>query len=204
MATNATTVPSPRGRIDLERVDPNKLGMYLFLAGEVVFFGSFIFAYGYFRGRQAETGPTGADVLNIPLTGVFTVLLLSSSFTIWMAERNQRAGNRGGVALWLAATIALGAGFLIGQGFEWFEFFGDDITVRSGLFGTTFFTLTGFHGFHVFGGLVMLALLLGASLAGWLRDRHSSALETVSIYWHFVDIVWVAVFSVVYLWELVA
>lgn len=203
MATNVTTVPARAGRIDPERLDPNKVGMIIFLIGEVVFFGSFIFAYANYRGRQAATGPT-ADVLNIGLTGVFTVLLLSSSFTIWLAERNQRAGNRAGVALWLAATIALGAAFLVGQAFEWRELIDEGITIRSGLFGTTFFTLTGFHGFHVFGGLVLLSILLWSSLAGWLRGRHSSALEAISLYWHFVDVVWIVVFSVVYLWELIA
>lgn len=203
MATNATTTRGRAGQIDLANADPNRLGMFLFLVGEVVFFGSFIFSYAYFRGRQADTGPT-ADVLNIPLTALFTVLLLSSSLTIWLAERNQRAGNRGGVALWLAATIVLGAAFLAGQAFEWNELFSEGITIRSGLFGTTFFALTGFHGFHVLGGLVLLLFLLVSSLAGWLSGRHSSALETVSVYWHFVDVVWIAVFSVIYLWELVA
>jgi cytochrome c oxidase subunit 3 len=201
MATNATTTPGRAGRIDLENIDANRLGMFLFLIGEVVFFGSFIFAYAYFRGRQAETGPTAGEVLNVPLTAIFTVLLLSSSLTIWLAERNQRAGNRAGVVLWLVATIALGAAFLIGQGYEWNEFFKEGITIRTGLFGTTFFTLTGFHGFHVFGGLVLLTILLFSSLAGWLRGRHSSALESISIYWHFVDVVWIAVFTVVYLWS---
>ncbi len=203
MATNATVTPGRSGRIDLENIDPNKLGMILFLIGEVVFFGSFIFAYGYFRGRQGETGPT-ADVLNVPLTALFTVLLLSSSFTVWLAERNQRAGTRAGVALWLFATIALGAAFLGGQAFEWNELFNVGITISTGLFGTTFFTLTGFHGFHVLGGLVLLLILLCSSLAGWLPARHSSALETVSLYWHFVDVVWIAVFSIIYLWEFVA
>jgi heme/copper-type cytochrome/quinol oxidase subunit 3 len=201
MATNVTTTPGRAGRIDLEHIDPNKLGMFLFLIGEVVFFGSFIFAYANFSGRQAATGPTAGEVLNVPLTAIFTVLLLSSSFTIWLAERNQRAGNRAGVALWLAATIVLGAAFLIGQGYEWNEFFNEGINIRSGLFGTTFFTLTGFHGFHVFGGLILLTILLFSSLAGWLRGHHSSALESISIYWHFVDVVWIAVFSVVYLWS---
>lgn len=202
MATQATTARP--GRADLDHLDANKVGMLIFLIGEVVFFGSFIFSYGYYRGKQGLTGPTAGEVLDIPLTALFTVLLLSSSATIWLAERSHRAGNRSGVRLWLAATIALGAAFLAGQAFEWNKLFDEGVNIRSGLFGTTFFTLTGFHGFHVFGGLIMLSLLLWSSLRGWLRAHHSSALETISLYWHFVDLVWIAVFSVIYLWELVA
>ena len=202
MATDTMTEATPRGRLDLEHLDPNKLGMFLFLVGEVVFFGSFIFAYGYFRGRQDDTGPTAGEALNTGLAAIFTVFLLASSGTIMLAERSQRAGNQRGTSLWLGATIALGVIFLIGQGFEWAELIAEGITVGNGLFGTTFFTLTGFHGFHVLGGLLMLTIILLGSLRGWLGGRHSSALESVSVYWHFVDIVWIVVFSVIYLWEL--
>lgn len=199
------SVPIAQRRgIDLERADPNKVGMLLFLGGEVVFFGCLIVAFAYYRGQWVSTGGPTAAVLDIPLTAIFTVLLLSSSLTIWLSERGLRAGNLGQARLWLFATVALGLAFLVGQGYEWTSLFDEGITIRSGLFGTTFFTLTGFHGFHVLMGLVALIILASFLAAGRIRGPHSSALETVSLYWHFVDIVWIVVFSVIYLWQLIA
>jgi heme/copper-type cytochrome/quinol oxidase subunit 3 len=200
----ATAQVATKRRFDPETLDPHKVGLALFLAGEVIFFGCLILAYAYYRLQWDDTGGPTAAVLDIPLAAFFTALLLASSGTVWLAERSLRAGNPGGMRLWLAVTVALGAAFLIGQGFEWASLIDEGITVRNGLFGTTFFTLTGFHGFHVLLGLVALAVLLGLALRGWLRGPHSSALETVSIYWHFVDVVWIVVFSVIYVWELVA
>jgi cytochrome c oxidase subunit III len=104
--------------------------------------------------------------------------------------------------LWLLGTAMLGMTFVGGQVFEFTTFFHEGLTIKTNLFGTTFFTLTGFHGFHVFIGLVMLTILFGLALRGAFRGPHSSALESISYYWHFVDLVWVVVFSVVYLWTL--
>ena len=191
-----------RTKFRLETMDPNKLGMFLFLGGEVIFFGCLVVAYIYYRGQWGRTGSPTAEVLDVPLTAIFTVLLLASSLTIWFVERSLRAGNRRGMQLWLFATVALGAAFLLGQGYEYGNLFAEGITIRSGLFGTTFFTLTGFHGLHVLMGLVALAVLCGLAVAGDFRGPHSSALETTSLYCHFVDIVWIVVFSVVYLWAL--
>lgn len=193
-------LPSDR----LAAVDPNKLGMLIFLSGEVVFFGLLILAYAYYRGQWAATGGPTDTVLDIPLTAVFTVLLLSSSVTIWFAERSLRAGSPRLTAFWLLVTVALGAAFLIGQGYEWTTLFEEGINIRSGLFGTTFFTLTGFHGLHVLLGLVALTILFGLTLAGWFPGPHSSALETTAYYWHFVDLVWITVFSVVYIQALLS
>ncbi len=177
--------------------DANKLGMLLFLSGEAVFFTLLIMAYIYYRGSFARTGPTPEE-LNVPLATVLAVLLLSSSVTIWISERQLQRGNHRGLRLWLLVTVLLGAVFLVGQGFEYAQLFAEGINISSGLFGTTFFTLTGFHGLHVFGGLVIFSIIL--ALARDIRGTHSSALETASLYWHFVDLVWVAVFSVVYAW----
>lgn len=177
-------------------MEPNKLGMLFFLSSEAIFFALLIFAYLYFADSFAETGPT-PEVLDVGVTAIFSVLLLASSVTIWFAERSLRRGNNGMMRLWLLVTILLGAVFLVGQAMEYATLFSEGITISRGLFGTTFFTLTGFHGLHVLGGLVALIILL--MLAKSLRGPHSRALETTSLYWHFVDLVWIAVFSVVYL-----
>ncbi|MDQ3856505.1 MAG: heme-copper oxidase subunit III [Chloroflexota bacterium] len=182
-------------------MERNKLGMLLFLGGEAIFFSLLILAYAYYHHLFAATGPA-ATVLNarFAVTAFFTFLLLSSSLTIWLAERNLRRGRHASMRWWLLATVLLGATFLVGQGTEYRSLVREGITLRTGLFGTTFYTLTGFHGFHVFVGLVILSTLFG--LARHLRGPHSVALETASLYWHFVDLVWIVVFSVVYVWAL--
>ncbi len=188
----------------LEAADPNLIGMVLFLAGEVIFFGLLILAYLYYRGQWAATGGPTDDVLDVPLTALFTALLLASSVTYWLAERSLARGRRRGGWGWLLVTLLLGVAFLIGQAVEWMTLFAEGITIGSGLFGTTFFTLTGFHGFHVLMGLVAIGVLFVQAAAGAFRGPHSSALATTALYWHFVDGVWVVVFSVVYLWALLS
>ena len=124
------------------------------------------------------------------MTAIFTVLLLASSVTIWLAERSQRRGQAGAMRGWLFATIALGVAFLAGQGLEYAKLIAEGVTISANLFGTTFYMLTGFHGLHVFGGLVALVILFGLALAraNAFDDPHSTALETTSLYWHFVDV----------------
>jgi heme/copper-type cytochrome/quinol oxidase subunit 3 len=191
----------------LDRVNAHKLGMLLFIASEAVFFAVLILAFVYYRpawiGRP-EAG--GAHALDVGLTGLFTLLLLGSSVTVWLAERSLRRGDPAGMRRWLLVTVLLGAVFIAGQVLEYVQLYREGITIASGLFGTTFFTLTGFHGLHVLGGLVALATLLGAAQAGapQLRRPHATALESTSLYWHFVDVVWVFVFGIVYLWTLVS
>lgn len=196
----ARSIEQPLAKV--AAIEKNKLGMILFLIGEAVFFGLLIGAYVYYRGYTMRSGGPTASVLNVGLTAVFTTFLLASSVTIWLAERSLRAGNQRMMRAWLFVTIAFGAIFLSGQSFEYAKLFREGITIRSGQFGSTFFTLTGFHGFHVFMGLVALTILFGLALHGAFPGPHSVALETASLYWHFVDIVWIAVFSVVYLWTL--
>lgn len=198
--------PREQKRIDLTAMETNRLGMFIFLIGEAVFFGLLILSFVYFRRiwYDGQHGPT-ARVLNVPATAIFTLFLLASSGTVWLAERAIRAGNAGAMKLWLAATVVLGAIFLAGQGIEYYKLIQEGITIRTGLFGSTFFTVTGFHGLHVFIGLVMLTILLGLAIAGdYTGSTHSPALDAISLYWHFVDIVWVFVFSVIYLWALIS
>lgn len=193
--------------------DKNKVGMLLFLASESIFFGLLILAYVYYRSQWIPTGGPTSKVLDVGATGFFSVFLFSSSGTIRLAERSLQRGRRGMMQVWLLATVVLGAVFLFGQGLEYSKLFGEGITLRTGLFGTTFFTLTGFHGFHVFVGLIALSIVLGLSVnspphtggtGGGSESGHSSALETASLYWHFVDVVWVVIFSLVYVWTLLS
>jgi heme/copper-type cytochrome/quinol oxidase subunit 3 len=185
-------------------VDPHRLGMLLFIASEAFFFGALIMTFLFYRGLWARGPASPAAELDIGLTGLFSALLLASSGTIWLAERGLRDGRRAAMRLWLLATLLLGGIFLGGQLFEYADLIHAGITISSGHFGTTFFTLTGFHGLHVFGGLVALAVLLGAAQAGAGRGRHWAALDSVSLYWHFVDVVWIAVFSIVYVWTVLS
>jgi heme/copper-type cytochrome/quinol oxidase subunit 3 len=136
--------------------------------------------------------------LHISTTGFFTFILLSSSFTFYIAEKNYLKGNIKQLKIWLVITMILGATFLFGQGNEYYHLIREQITLGASVFGTNFFTLTGFHGFHVFVGLVLLSILLTMTLLGDFNSNQSTVIQTVGIYWHFVDAVWIVVFTVVY------
>lgn len=179
-----------------------KFAMGLFVYSESVFFLVLIAAYAYFH-VQPQTGPDAASSLHPGITGAYSVCLFASSATMATAHRFFRRDNHRAFAAWLLVTIILGAVFLYGQGSEYASLFAKNITVGRNLFSTTFFTLTGFHGLHVFIGLCLLAITLGLALRGRLAQRHALGLDTVSIYWHFVDAVWVFIFALVYLWALV-
>jgi len=173
--------------------------MTLFVASEAVFFLMLVLAYASFH---KVTGATAAAVLDPVKTGIFTVALLSSSFTMWLAERAREKETRG-VGFWLFATIVLGSIFMIGQGAEYVHLITDKITISRDLFGSTFFTLTGFHGLHVIVGLILLALLFGLAVFGRKHEPTAIGMQAIAIYWHFVDAVWIVVFSMVYLWRYV-
>ncbi len=176
-----------------------RFAILLFVTSEAIFFALLIAAYIYYTGASPD-GPNARQVLHPLKTGIYTACLLSSSITVYMAERAQRKGKPG-LRLWLAGTMALGLIFLYGEMQEYRSLLHQDVTVSRDLFGSTYFTLTGFHALHVTVGLI----LLGVALTSALRKRHGHAqrvgLECISYYWHFVDLVWVAVFSVVYLWS---
>jgi heme/copper-type cytochrome/quinol oxidase subunit 3 len=156
-----------------------------------------ILAYLFYNARP-QPGP-GAQDLNLLKTVIFSLCLFASSFTIWRSEASLRQGRQRAMAGWLAATILLGGIFIIGQGLEYWGLFQSGVRVSSNLFATTFFTLTGFHGLHVCVGLIALLIVLGLALAGDFKQGHPPSLKAVGLYWHFVDVVWVFVFSVVYL-----
>ena len=179
-----------------------KLGIILFIVSEASFFLLLVGAYVFFH-RSGGQGPSAASSLDVPRTSLFSLALFASSATVWFAGISLSQGRRQRAGLWLLATIALGAVFLVGQVTEYAELLRKQVTISRNLFGTTFFTLTGFHGLHVFLGLAMLAILFGLTMARKGRAPSAPALEGVSLYWHFVDAVWVVIFGVVYLWKYV-
>lgn len=180
----------------------SEVAMLLFLASESVFFVMLILAYVYFRHSPANPAGAGPGVLDVPHTAAFTACLLASSLTVWLAGRSLKRDRQWATQLWLAATVVLGAIFLVGQGTEYLGLIDKHVTIDRDVFGTAFFTLTGFHSFHVFAGLVALVVVLGLAIAGDFSPDRRSAVSAVSLYWHFVDAVWVVIFSVVYLWSL--
>jgi cytochrome c oxidase subunit III len=173
------------------------VGMLLFIASEVMFFGGLFATYFNARATTAgEWGPPSGGHLDIALAGVLTAILIASSFTMQFGVWAIRRGDTGGLRMWTAITLALGVVFLAGQLYDYSELgFG----IGDGVFGTVFYTLTGFHGAHVFGGTVGLTIVLARTLRGQFSSRNHVAVEAVSMYWHFVDVVWIGVFSTIYL-----
>jgi cytochrome c oxidase subunit III len=181
------------------RPDGRKVGMIAFFASETAFFSTLIVTYVIFLGRNA-VGPTPAEVFSMPLAIVNTICLLSSSLTIHLAEKALHAGSRAAfLGLW-SLTILLGAAFIAGTGYEWYDLIVNyHLTIGRNMFGTTYYTLVGFHAAHVTVGLLLLTLMLGMVASNVLRGPKSVGIELVSWYWHFVDGVWIVVFTVVYL-----
>jgi cytochrome c oxidase subunit 3/cytochrome o ubiquinol oxidase subunit 3 len=196
----AVRVPGAPPKIGESRPALNaaQWGMLAFLVSEVALFSTLIVVYLSFLGRDTD-GPTPAQALSLPLVIGTTVVLLSSSVTIHLAERALREGSHGRFCRLWAATIALGVTFLLGTAYEWRELIVQHgLTIQRNLFGTTYYTLVGFHGLHVTAGVVTMMTVLGLALARRLTSGSGLAVELVSWYWHFVDAVWVVVFSVVY------
>jgi len=176
------------------------LGMLVFVASEAIFFLMLVLAYVNFH---KTTGTQAAQLLDPIKTGIFSIALFSSSFTMWLAEVAREKGKASGLKFWLFVTIVLGLIFMTGQGLEYAHLLSDKITISRDLFGSTFFTLTGFHGLHVIIGLLLLSLMLWLATAGRKDEPVHDGLQSVAVYWHFVDAVWVVVYSVVYLWRYV-
>jgi cytochrome c oxidase subunit 3 len=173
------------------------VAMLALIVAETAIFGIFVVAYIYYIGKSV-TGPYPRQVLELPIFN--TVCLLSSSFTIWIAERALKQSKMGAFSLWWALTVILGAIFLGGTALEWHKLiYHDGLTISTNLFGTTYYSLVGLHASHVIIGLAMLSIVLIFSLTGKLKSEHSKQLEVLSLYWHFVDGVWVVVFTVVYI-----
>ena len=178
---------------------PNtKLAMWLFLASDCLLFGALISTYVLYRGASV-TGPYPNDVFDIPYTSVSSFVLLASSLTMVLALAALQRGDVGRSRVWLLATALLGMTFVGGQVYEFTAFHDEGLSLTTNVFGTSFYVLTGFHGTHVGIGILMLLTLLSLSLGGRLGPGRAEAVELVGLYWHFVDIVWIVIFTVVYL-----
>jgi cytochrome c oxidase subunit III len=174
------------------------VGMLLFIASEVMFFGGLFAAYFNSRATHAaEWGPPGGHELEAwPLATILTILLVTSSVTMQFGVAAIRRGDQRKLRMWVGITLVLGVLFLMGQLYDYSTLgFG----LGDGIFSTTFYTLTGFHGAHVFGGVLMLSVVLYRGMAGQFSAKHHDMVEATSLYWHFVDVVWILLFSILYL-----
>jgi len=172
--------------------------MWVFLASDCLFFGSFIATYLVYR-NESIVGPYPNEVLDIPVTTVSTFVLLMSSLAMVLALNYAQKDQLGLTRFWILAVAVLGAIFLGFQVVEFTTFVNEGLTIRSNLFGTTFFILTGFHGLHVLIGVLWLLGMAFAHFKGVLTSRSVEDLEIAGLYWHFVDIVWIIIFTVIYL-----
>jgi cytochrome c oxidase subunit 3/cytochrome o ubiquinol oxidase subunit 3 len=179
-------------------VTNEKLAMWAFLGSECLLFGALISTYFLYRGRSV-TGPSPKEIYDIPYTSVSSFVLLMSSLTMVLALSAIQRGDHRRLRVWLTATALLGASFIAGQIYEFTAFIREGLTIKTNLFGSSFFVLTGFHGVHVTLGIVMLLSLVGLSRRGALPQSKSEVVEIAGLYWHFVDIVWIVIFTVVYL-----
>jgi cytochrome c oxidase subunit III len=173
-----------------------RVGMVTLIAAESAIFTIFVVAYLFYIGKSLS-GPTPRDVLTIPIFS--TICLLSSSLTIHLALRALRNAKTLSFGFWWFLTLMLGTIFLIGTGREWHKLiFDEGLTVSTNLFGTTYYSLVGLHASHVTFGLLVIAIVMALTLLGKVTSEFSERLEVFSMYWHFVDVVWVVVFTVVY------
>ncbi len=191
-----STAPLALPEVEWKLPDRGSVGMYCMIAAETAIFTIFVVAYLFYIGKSVA-GPQPKDVLEVPI--FYTICLLSSSLTIHFAVGMLKKGSVQSFALWWILTFALGAIFLIGTGLEWRHLIYDKgLTIQTNLFGTTYYSLVGLHAFHVTVGLLALAAVSVFTLLGYVKQEHAGRTEVLSLYWHFVDVVWVVVFTVVY------
>jgi len=175
-----------------------KLGMWLFLASDCLFFGAFIATFLLYRGR-VHAGPSPRDVFDIPFTSATSFILLMSSLTMVLALAAIQRGDHRRLRIWLVSTALFGATFLGGQIFEFTEFTREGLKLDTNLFGSAFFVLTGLHGMHVAVGIIWLLSMWGLSMQGLLPTSSAERVEITGLYWHFVDVVWIVIFTLIYL-----
>lgn len=194
---NATHTPLELQPVTAPLPSRGRVGMFVLITAESAVFTIFVVAYIFYIGKSL-TGPTPQDVLAAPI--FYSICLLSSSATIHLAVKALRLGHVSTFSGWWFSTIALGAIFLYGTATEWHRLiYREGLTVSTNLFGTTYYSLVGLHGFHVIVGILCLTLVLGFALTGRVKQEHAYRVDVLSLYWHFVDAVWVVVFTVVYI-----
>jgi cytochrome c oxidase subunit III len=172
-----------------------RFGTILFLASELLFFGGLFAAYFTLRSETTPWPPRGVE-LATAITAIGTVLLVVSSFTFRAAVGRAGRGDLAGMRRWVAASFVLGTGFLAIELYDWSEL---AFTVSTHAYGTMYYAMTGFHGLHVIAGLVLMLVVVGRSWQGAYRDGRIDGLESVAYYWHFVDVVWIALFATIFL-----
>ena len=178
--------------------DNTKLAVWMFLGGEVIFFTTLILSFVLFRIENAPDYSAFKDHLNVPLVGVNTFILITSSYLVVRALDALHHDHQAHMQRYLFGVVLLGALFLAGQAYEWITLFNEGVGVTD-LFGGEFFTVTGIHGLHVFTGLIWAVILLILSRRRFLSADHNEPLEMFGLYWHFVDIVWIVLFTLFYL-----
>jgi len=194
--TNAAALPLSAAQGEEQNLDRGRVGLVCLLLTEVALFSIFVTAYLFFMGKS-QTGPYPADVLTVPIWA--TICLLSSSLTAEFAVRSLRKKARLAFQLWLGVTILLGAEFLRQTYIEWHKLIAvDGLTIATNVFGTTYYSLVGLHASHVLIGLTLLLIVFLLGLRVPSLHLHEHRIELLSWYWHFVDAVWVVVFTVVY------
>ena len=210
MTTDSTMVPIEHNPLTSMPHDSHGgisnpvLGMLLFITSEVMFFGGLFAAYFSIRANTLQWPPINPETSEpfhlaiLPFVGPATILLILSSvtcqFAVWAIRRDDRVGFLRNMTV----TVVLGIVFLAMQVTDYAILGGEGLTLSSGTYGTTYYTLTGFHGAHVFGGVIMLGVVLYRGMSGQFSSRHHDAVEAASLYWHFVDVVWIILFSVLY------
>ena len=196
--------------VNSTKVSNGKLAMWIFLASDFLFFGGFVSAFLLYRGRSLEVaelakragvepGKVLSDVLDIPFTSVTSFILLMSSLTMVLSLAAIKRNDMRRTQLWLAATAIFGTLFLGGQIYEFTDFVREGFTLTTNQSGSTFFVLTGLHGVHIVIGIFWLTSLIGLSMSGKLSKKDAEKVEIAGLYWHFVDVIWIIIFTLVYL-----
>ncbi len=181
-------------------IDNFKLGFWTFIGSECLFFGGLISTYMVYKG-ESVVGPYPADVFSLPLTTLSTFVLLMSSLNMVLALAAVQRDDRKGTLFWLAMTAGFGALFLGFQAYEFTHFYNEGLGLGRNLFSSSFYILTGFHGAHVFVGVLWLLILWVQSLRGQISSADAVKVEVAGLYWHFVDVVWIVIFTLIYLLE---